>query len=99
MNRLITVNSYTMLASTIIIATAIKVIVLMRARSSSVSPDTDLLMQPAVSSRIGASQESLPTVSHGGVFSLLLIDQFAMSRTKAGVNPPAAIPQITGPDA
>ena len=28
----------------------------------------------------------------GGVFSLLLIDQFTMSRTKAGVYPPAAIP-------
>jgi hypothetical protein len=55
MNRLITMNSYTMLASTIIIATAITVIVLMRARSSSVSADAHLLMQPAVSSRIGAS--------------------------------------------
>jgi hypothetical protein len=55
MNQPITVNSYTMLASTIIIATAIKVIVLMRARSSSVSPDANLLIQPAVSSRIGAS--------------------------------------------
>jgi hypothetical protein len=49
----------------------------------------------AISLRIAASEESLPTV-FGGVVSLLLIDQFAMSRAKANVNPPAAIPEITG---
>jgi hypothetical protein len=51
----------------------------------------------AVSSRIAASEESLPTL-FGGVVSLLLIDQFAMSRTKASVNPPAAIPKVSGTD-
>jgi hypothetical protein len=34
----------------------------------------------------------------GGIVSLLLINQFAMSQTKASVNPPAAIPKITGAD-
>jgi len=51
----------------------------------------------AVSPRIAASEEGLPTV-FGGVISHLLINQFAMSRTKASVNPPAAIPKITGAD-
>jgi hypothetical protein len=50
-----------------------------------------------VGSRIAASEKSLPTL-FGGVVSLLLIDQFAMSRTKASVHPPAAIPKISGPD-
>jgi hypothetical protein len=50
-----------------------------------------------VSSRIAASEESLPTLV-GVIVSLLLINQFAMSRTKASVNPPAAIPKITGAD-
>src|SRR5262245_12507180 len=49
----------------------------------------------AVSSRMAASEESLPTVLCS-VVSFLLIDQFAMSRTKASVNPPAAIPKISG---
>src|SRR5262249_11996486 len=50
-----------------------------------------------VGSWIAASEESLPTL-FGGVVSLLLIDQFAMSRTKASVHPPAAIPKIPGTD-
>lgn len=33
-----------------------------------------------------------------GIVSLLLVKSFAMDRTKASVNPPAAVPQITGAD-
>jgi hypothetical protein len=44
--------------------------------------------------RIAASEESLPTL-FGVVVSFLLIDQFAMRRTKASMNPPTAVPDIT----
>jgi hypothetical protein len=47
--------------------------------------------------RIAASEKGAPAV-FGGFVSLLLINQFAMSRTKASVHPPAAIPKTTGAD-
>ena len=56
-----------------------------------------LISTATVGSRIAASEKSLPTL-FGGVVSLMLIDQFAMSRTKARVHPPAAIPKISGTD-
>jgi hypothetical protein len=60
-------------------------------------PEQSVNSTATVGSRIAASEESLPTL-FGGVVSLLLIDQFAMSRTKASVHPPAAIPKISGTD-
>jgi hypothetical protein len=39
----------------------------------------------------------VPTV-FGGLVSLLLINAFAMSWTKASVTPPAAAPQVAGAD-
>jgi|SRR5262245_4904771 hypothetical protein len=52
-------------------------------------------MQSAL--RIAASEEDAPATCVGVVL-LQLIKCFAMGRTKANVNPPAAIPQITGAD-
>src|SRR5262249_16685080 len=50
-----------------------------------------------VASRFPPAEEARQTAL-AGVVSLMLIDQFAMSRTKARVHPPAAIPKISGTD-
>jgi hypothetical protein len=47
--------------------------------------------------RIGASQENAPAMCIG-IVSLQLVTGFTMGRTKANVNPPAAVPQIAGAD-
>jgi hypothetical protein len=44
--------------------------------------------------QIATSQEGMPAL-FGGVVSLDLINAFATNRTKANMNPPTAVPQIT----
>jgi len=55
----------------------------------------NLRMQSAL--RIGASKDGSPAM-RAGVVTLQLVKSFATGRTKANVNPPATLPQITGAD-
>jgi hypothetical protein len=64
-----------------------------RNRATSIGPD-GVTADDKSAPRIAASEEGVPAL-FGGVVSLHLINAFATNRTKASMNPPTAVPDIT----